>query len=77
MHRELCLIVQIESWSALDNIEAIAAVEGVDALFIGPYGLPDVLGHPVNPAHPDGPGQHRYGYPAGQGNGQGGGNPRH
>jgi 4-hydroxy-2-oxoheptanedioate aldolase len=39
-----CLIVQIESQTALDNIEAIAAVDGVDALFIGPSDLAASLG---------------------------------
>ncbi|WP_043527211.1 HpcH/HpaI aldolase family protein [Litchfieldella xinjiangensis] len=52
-HRELCLIVQVESRSAVNNVEAIAAVEGVDALFIGPYDLSASLGHPGNPSHPD------------------------
>ena len=32
-------MVQIESRTALDNIEAIAAIEGVDALFVGPADL--------------------------------------
>lgn len=47
---QICLIVQIESVAALGNIDAIAAVEGVDALFIGPadlgcdMGLRDELG---------------------------------
>jgi 4-hydroxy-2-oxoheptanedioate aldolase len=34
-----CLIVQVESRAGLANVEAIAAVEGVDALFIGPADL--------------------------------------
>lgn len=36
---QVCTIVQIESQTALDNLEAIAAVDGVDALFIGPADL--------------------------------------
>ncbi|GHC20911.1 HpcH/HpaI aldolase family protein [Aidingimonas halophila] len=52
-HEELCLIVQVESRQALDNLSAIAAVDGVDALFIGPYDLSAGLGHPGNPGHPE------------------------
>lgn len=39
VHDELCLLVQIETRAALENIEAIAAVDGVDGLFIGPADL--------------------------------------
>ena len=52
-NREICVIVQIESRPALDNLEAIAAVEGVDALFIGPSDLAAGLGYAGNSAHPD------------------------
>lgn len=47
-----CVIVQIETEQALENIEAIAAVDGVDALFIGPADLAASLGHPGNFDHP-------------------------
>jgi 4-hydroxy-2-oxoheptanedioate aldolase len=50
---EMCVIVQIESRAALDNLEAIAAVEGVDGLFIGPSDLAAGLGFTGNSAHPD------------------------
>ncbi|MFG1230273.1 4-hydroxy-2-oxoheptanedioate aldolase [Xanthobacter wiegelii] len=43
--RELCLLVQVETQEALDQIEAIAAVEGVDGIFIGPGDLAASLGH--------------------------------
>jgi 4-hydroxy-2-oxoheptanedioate aldolase len=49
---ELCLLVQVESQQALDNLERIAAVEGVDGVFIGPADLAASLGHPGNPGHP-------------------------
>jgi 4-hydroxy-2-oxoheptanedioate aldolase len=52
-HEEVCLIVQIESRAGLDAIEAIAAVEGVDALFIGPGDLAGGLGHLGQPTHPE------------------------
>jgi 4-hydroxy-2-oxoheptanedioate aldolase len=42
--QETCVIVQAETPLALDNIEAIAAVEGVDAIFIGPGDLAASLG---------------------------------
>jgi 4-hydroxy-2-oxoheptanedioate aldolase len=50
--RELCLIVQVETAEALDRIEEIAAVDGVDALFIGPADLAASMGHPGNARHP-------------------------
>ena len=50
---EICVIVQIETRIALDNIEAIAAVEGVDGLFIGPSDLAADLGHLGDNGHPD------------------------
>ena len=45
-HEELLCIVQIESRSALDEVEAIAAVDGVDVLFVGPADLSHALGVP-------------------------------
>lgn len=50
---ELCVIVQIESAGALAQIEAIAAVDGVDAVFIGPSDLAASMGHIGNPQHPE------------------------
>jgi 4-hydroxy-2-oxoheptanedioate aldolase len=41
---ELCVIVQIESKPGVDAIEQIGAVEGVDALFIGPNDLAASVG---------------------------------
>ncbi|QLD86315.1 aldolase [Natronomonas halophila] len=43
-HRSLSVIVQIESGEAVDNAADIAAVEGVDALFVGPADLSASLG---------------------------------
>jgi 4-hydroxy-2-oxoheptanedioate aldolase len=50
---EICVIVQLESMRALDNLEAIAAVEGVDGLFIGPGDLSMSLGYLGQQNHPD------------------------
>ncbi|MBM3787680.1 MAG: 4-hydroxy-2-oxovalerate aldolase [Acidobacteria bacterium] len=44
--RDVRVIVQIETASALHDVEAIAAVEGVDELFIGPYDLSQAMGIP-------------------------------
>jgi 4-hydroxy-2-oxoheptanedioate aldolase len=52
-HEELCVILQIESREALDNLDAIAAVEGVDGLFIGPADLHASLGYPGERARAD------------------------
>lgn len=47
------LTVQIESAQAVDNAEAIAATEGVDAIFIGPSDLAASMGVIGQQAHPD------------------------
>lgn len=44
-HEEICILVQIETKQALDNIEAIAAVDGIDGLFVGPGDLSSDLGY--------------------------------
>ncbi len=50
---EICLMVQIETRKGLDNLEAIAAIDGIDGLFIGPQDLAADLGHLGNPGHAD------------------------
>ena len=50
---EICLMLQIETKLALQNLEAIAAVEGVDGLFIGPSDLAAAFGHLGNYGHPE------------------------
>ena len=52
-HEEICVIVQIETRTAASNIEAIAAVDGVDALFIGPSDLAADLGYLGDNRHRD------------------------
>ena len=47
------IIAQIESAAALEQVDAIAAVEGIDGLFVGPADLAASLGHLGNPRHPD------------------------
>lgn len=51
-HEELCVLVQAETQTAVDDIEAIAAVDGVDGVFIGPADLHASLGYPGETANP-------------------------
>lgn len=52
-NEEVCLLVQLETAEALVNLEAIAAVDGVDGVFIGPSDLAAALGHLGDFRHPD------------------------
>jgi 2-keto-3-deoxy-L-rhamnonate aldolase RhmA len=47
------VIVQLETPKAVAHLEEIAAVAGVDALFIGPADLSGAMGHVGDPTHPD------------------------
>src|SRR5258705_4535736 len=51
-HEEICVLVQVETQGALDNIEAICAVDGVDGVFIGPADLHASLGYTGEIANP-------------------------
>src|SRR5262249_17191568 len=50
---DICVLVQVETRTALDQIDAIAAVDGIDGVFIGPSDLAASLGHLGNPQHAD------------------------
>ncbi|PRY26985.1 2,4-dihydroxyhept-2-enedioate aldolase [Aliiruegeria haliotis] len=50
---EICVIVQIETATALENLEAIAAVPGVDCVFVGPADLSANLGFRDNGDDPE------------------------
>ena len=50
---EIGLVLQIESREALDDLDAICRVPGVDAVFIGPSDLAASLGHRGQAGHPD------------------------
>jgi 4-hydroxy-2-oxoheptanedioate aldolase len=52
-NQEICVLVQVETRTALDQIEAIASVEGIDGVFIGPSDLAASLGHPGELQHPE------------------------
>ena len=49
---QVCLLVQAESQTALDNLDAIAAVDGVDGVFIGPADLSASMGYVGQLTHP-------------------------
>lgn len=50
---DMCVMVQLETTTALSNLESIAAVPGVDGLFIGPSDLAASMGYLGNIAHPE------------------------
>ena len=49
---ELCVLLQVETRQGLENLEAIAGVDGVDGAFIGPADLAAALGHAGDLKHP-------------------------
>jgi len=49
---QMCLLVQVESASALEQVDAIAAVDGVDGVFFGPADLSASLGFLGQPSAP-------------------------
>jgi 2-dehydro-3-deoxyglucarate aldolase/4-hydroxy-2-oxoheptanedioate aldolase len=50
---EILVVIQIETRSALEDVEQIARVPGIDVLFVGPADLSAALGHLGNPSHPE------------------------
>ena len=51
-HEEICVLVQLETQTALAEIEKVAAVEGVDGVFIGPADLHASMGYTGETANP-------------------------
>lgn len=51
-NREVAIIVQAESQRALDNLESIAAIQGLTGIFLGPFDLSVSLGVPGQTQHP-------------------------
>lgn len=49
----IAVMVQIETMVAVNAIDEICAVEGVDGIFIGPGDLSTTMGHIGNPLHPE------------------------
>src|SRR5689334_3755570 len=52
LNQRTMMIAQIETAEGLDNVEAIAAVPGIDALWIGQFDLTNFLGIPAQFRHP-------------------------
>ncbi|KAG8216637.1 Pyruvate/Phosphoenolpyruvate kinase-like domain-containing protein [Butyriboletus roseoflavus] len=50
-NEHVTIMIQIETQEGVKNVEEIAAVDGIDVLFIGPYDLSLTLGYP--PPSPD------------------------
>ena len=49
----ITVMVQIENQKAIDAIDEICQVPGVDGIFIGPGDLSTTMGHIGNPLHPE------------------------
>lgn len=52
-NERLMVIPQCETKEALEQIEEIAAMEGIDGIFIGPFDLSTSMGLPGRFTHPD------------------------
>lgn len=53
VNAHMCVMVQIESVAAAAAAKEIAALDGVDCLFVGPSDLAAGMGHIGNAGHPD------------------------
>lgn len=51
-NRQIGVIVQIETMDAVEQLEEIARIDGVDSLFVGPADLSASLGHVGQLSHP-------------------------
>jgi 4-hydroxy-2-oxoheptanedioate aldolase len=52
-NEEVCLVVLIEEREALDNLDAILTVEGIDVFHVAPSDLAQTLGHIGQIEHPE------------------------
>ena len=52
-NENMLVCVQIEDVEAVENLDEILKVDGVDVFFIGPTDLAQSMGHPGNNGHPD------------------------
>jgi 4-hydroxy-2-oxoheptanedioate aldolase len=52
-NRETLVLPQIETREALDEVEDLAAVPGIDGFIVGPRDLALALGFPDGPSHPE------------------------
>lgn len=52
-NNQVCVLVQVETRLGMANLDAIAATEGVDGVFIGPADLSASMGHVGASDHPE------------------------
>lgn len=50
---QVAVVIQVEHKDAVRNLDAILAVPGIDAVFVGPYDLSASMGLLGQPGHPD------------------------
>ena len=50
---EICILPQIESKRGYENLDKIAAVQGIGGIFLGPIDLAVDMGHGINIFHPE------------------------
>jgi 4-hydroxy-2-oxoheptanedioate aldolase len=51
-NEQICLIVQVETTHAMNNLDEILAVDGIDGVFIGPSDLSASMGYTGDAGHP-------------------------
>ena len=52
-NEQVCVLIQIETVTGVENLDAILEVDGVDGIFIGPADLSASMGHLGDPGHDD------------------------
>lgn len=52
-NEEILVITAVETGEAVDNLDQILAVDGLDGIFIGPMDLATSMGYFANAAHPE------------------------
>ena len=50
---QMCLLIQVESITDMQNLDEILSVEGIDGVFFGPADLAASMGYLGQPAHPE------------------------
>lgn len=52
-HENICLLIQIESVTGLENLDEILKLDGIDGVFIGAVDLSASMGYQGDPNHPE------------------------
>ncbi len=52
-HENICLLIQIESVTGLQNLDEILKIKGIDGVYIGAVDLSVTMGYQGNPNHPE------------------------